>query len=293
MASFALDDDRRLDWHYIPKPRKGLPYKRLEPHQQKLADALLGSALSSRAIQKVANIRSLEPVLAEIEQGKGPIRDSELYYVSVFGDPHDAKAWAWSFEGHHISLNFTILADGSIVTTPSFLGANPAEVRHGPRTGFRALTREEDLGRELVTSLVDEQRAVAVVASSAPEEIVSGNSRKVARLPPSGLPVKALSGRQRDVLMTLIEEYTGNMTPALAESRMRAVKASGPDRTYFSWAGALEPGKPHYYRIQGEGFLVEYDKTQNEANHIHTVWRDYDGDFGVDHLGEHYKTAHT
>jgi hypothetical protein len=291
-ALFAFADDRREDWHYIPKPRKGVPYKQLDPEQRRLADALLGAGLSARGLQKVATIRSLEPVLNEEEQGRGPVRDSDLYYVSLFGEPQASAPWGWSVEGHHVSLNFTVAGSGLVASTPAFLGANPAEVRHGARKGLRTLASEEDLARMLVRSLDDDQRARAVVNTSAPGEIISANARKAEPVQPAGLQAKVLSGQQTEMLMNLLGEYAENMTSQIASARMSKVRAAGFDNIHFAWAGALEPGKAHYYRIQGPTFLVEYDNTQNDANHIHTVWRDFGGDFGLDLLADHYEKSH-
>jgi hypothetical protein len=291
-ASFAFADDRREDWHYIPKPRKGVSYKQLDPGQRRLADALLATGLSPNGRRKVETIRSLEPILNDQEQGRGPVRDAELYYVCLFGEPRASTPWGWSLEGHHVSLNFTVSAGGLVASTPSFLGANPAEVRHGPRTGLRALAAEEDLARTLVTSLDEEQRARAVVDANAPGEIITANSRKAERMPEAGLPAKMLSGRQAELLTRLLGEYAGTMSASVAAARMAKVRAAGVDNVRFAWAGGLERGRPHYYRIQGPTFVVEYDNTQSDANHIHSVWRDFDGDFGADLLADHYETSH-
>jgi hypothetical protein len=292
MALFPFDDDRRQDWHFIPKPRKGVPYKQLDPKQRRLADALIEAGLGQRGSQKVATIRSLEPILNEVEQGRGPTRDSELYYVSLFGAPQDSTPWGLSIEGHHISLNFTIIGGDRVASTPIFLGANPAEVRHGARKGLRALGPEEDTARALLKSLDGEQRARAIVNGSAPGDILSGNTRKAEPVQPVGLPVGSLSERQTELFMRLIEEYTGTMNSTIAATRLAKLRSAGMANVHFAWAGALEHGQPHYYRVQGPTFLVEYDNTQNDANHVHTVWRDFNGDFGQDLLADHYKDAH-
>lgn len=292
LALIGFDDDQRQDWYYVPKLRKGVPFKQLDPAQRRLADHLVEAGLSARGLHKVATIRDLEPILHEIEHGQGPVRDSEMYYVTLFGEPQDSAPWGWSFEGHHISLNFTMFQGGRVVSTPSFLGANPAEVRHGAHKGLRALSSEEDLARNLVASLDDAQRARAVISESAPSEILTANSRKAERAQPAGIQAATLSGRQSALLMSLLEEYAGGMAPSIAAARLDKVKAAGLSNLHFAWSGALERGKAHYYRIQGPTFLVEYDNTQNDANHVHTVWRDYEGDFGLDLLAEHYEKSH-
>jgi hypothetical protein len=234
---------------------------------------------------------SLDEVLKVMEQGKGPERDPEKYYFSVFGEPADTGTWGYRVEGHHVSLNFTVV-NGRVASSPNFFGANPAEVREGPRAGLRALKREEDLGREFVKSLTDAQRAIAIVEKKAYPDIITMASRKAALTgQPNGLPFAKLTVKQKDILGELIGEYAGNFPAPLAEARIEQFRKNQAS-LYFAWAGGIEKGDPHYYRIQTSAFLIEYDDTQNNANHIHSVWRDYEGDFGLDLLGDHYKASH-
>jgi hypothetical protein len=291
-AIFAFEDEQRFDWHFIPRSRKGIPVKELDPAQRQLANALLAAGLSQRGVTKATTIMSLDEVLREIEQGRGPVRDPELYYFTLFGQPQSKTPWGWRVEGHHLSLNFTILNAQHVASTPLFMGANPAEVQHGPRKGLRTLVAEEDAARELVKSLDDKQRAQAVVSASAPNDILSGNSRKADPLPPAGLPAAQLSQPQADVLMKLLQEYAASMPADLAAARIEKLRSAGFGKIFFAWAGGVERGQAHYYRIQGPTFLVEYDNIQNNANHIHTVWRDFNGDFGLDVLALHHKNAH-
>jgi len=291
-APFAFDDEQRLDWHFIPRPRKGLPFKDLDPVQRLLGQALLGAGLGQRGLIRAATIMSLDAVLRELEQGKGPARDPEMYFLSIFGDALSSKPWGWRLEGHHVALNFTMLDGKTIGSTPAFLGANPAEVLQGPRKGLRALAPEEDLARMLIKSLDDKQRAEAVVSQSAPSDILSTNLRKAEPLKPAGLQTSKLGQKQQEVLMTLLTEYGSRHAPDIAAARLDRVRAAGVGQIFFAWAGGFEKGQGHYYRIQGPSFLVEYDNTQNNANHIHTVWRDFGSDFGADLLGMHYKQDH-
>jgi hypothetical protein len=291
LASIAFDDGERQEWFYVPRLRKGIPYKQLDQAQRQLANALLNAGLSQQGFLKAATIMSLEPVLREMEQG-ALRRDAELYYFSLFGSPASSKPWGWRVEGHHISLNFTIVGDTKIASTPSFFGANPAEVRHGPRKGLRALHSEEDLARTLLQSLDGKQRSQAILSESAPGDILSTNSRKADPIKPPGLQANHLSGRQAELLMRLLNEYADNMASDIAAARMNRLRSAGFNQVHFAWAGPVERGQPHYYRIQGPTFLIEYDNVQNNANHIHSVWRDFNGDFGLDLLAEHYKNAH-
>jgi hypothetical protein len=291
-ATFAFDNDQRLDWHFIPRARKGIPFKDLDPAQRLLGSALLGGGLGQRGLIRAATIMSLDAVLREVEQGSGPVRDPDLYFLSIFGDAGSGKPWAWRLEGHHVALNFTLVEGKTISSTPAFLGANPAEVLQGPRKGLRALAAEEDLGRLLIKSLDDKQRSQAVVSQSAPSDILSTNLRKAEPLKPAGLQTARLGQKQQEIVMTLLSEYAARHAPDIAAARLDKVRAAGLGSIYFAWAGGFEKGQPHYYRIQGPSFLVEYDNVQNNANHIHTVWRDFDSDFGADLLAQHYKQAH-
>ena len=291
-ATFGFEDEQRLDWHFIPRARKGIPFKELDPAQRLLGNALMGAGLGQRGLIRAATIMSLDAILREMEQGKGPVRDPELYFLSIFGDARSPKPWGWRVEGHHIALNFTLVEGKHIATTPAFLGANPAEVLQGPRKGLRALAPEEDLARLLIKSLDDKQRAQAVVSQIAPADILSTNLRKAEPLKPAGLQTRKLGQKQQDILMTLLSEYASRHAPDIAAARLDRVRAAGLANIFLAWAGGFEKGQPHYYRIQGPSFLVEYDNIQNDANHIHTVWRDFNSDFGADLLALHYKQDH-
>ena len=290
-AVFDFKDDERMDWHFIPKPRKGLPLKDMTPTQQHLADALLSAGLSQRGYIKAVTIMSLEDVLRIIEHDDGVRRNPEGYYFSIFGEPSDKGTWGFRVEGHHVSQNFTIV-NGKIAGSPSFFGANPAMVLDGPRKGLRTLPLEEDLARGVIQSLAPDQRNVAIVDKEAYKDILTMASRKAALAgQPSGLQASKMNAKQRQLLQDLLDEYCNNMPDQLAQDREEKVKKAG-DKLYFAWAGGIDKGQPHYYRIQSPTFLIEYDDTQNNANHIHSVWRDYDGDFGLDLLKQHYETSH-
>jgi hypothetical protein len=217
------------------------------------------------------------------------IRDPDLYYFTIFGTPGSAS-WAWRYEGHHLSQNWTFAGGKAAATSPAFFGANPARVASGPLEGTRALAAEEDLAFAFLASLTEDQRRTAVVSATAPRDILTAASRRAERLGDEGLAANALTGPQQAALMKLIEEHAGAQPPALAAMRMRRVRESGLETLMFAWMGATErgPGNGHYYRIQGPSFLIEYDNTQNNANHQHIVWRDFAGDFGADVLAIHY-----
>jgi len=286
-ATFNFQTDERVNWHFVPQPRKGLPLAEMSPAQKHLAQVLLNSALSHRGYFKAVTIMSLEQILFYLEN-QSPRRNPELYYVSLFGKP-GPDAWGFRVEGHHLSLNFTVRGDVVLASTPSFLGTNPAEVRTGPRAGLRVLAGEEDLGRQLLSSLSPSQRAMAIITNVAPNDIISGNARKAARLEPLGLGADKMDSPQRQQLKALILEFLGRNRTELAEADWAKIQKAGWENVFFAWAGDAEPGRGHYYRVQGATFLLEYDNTQNNANHIHAVWRDLENDFGDDVLQRHYE----
>lgn len=290
-VTFQFKDDERLNWHFIPRERKGLPLLEMEPYQKHLAMALLNAGLSQTGFIKATTIMSLEDVLRGMEKDDGNRRNPQKYYFSIFGEPSESGVWGFRVEGHHLAQNFTIV-NGKVADSPSFFGANPAEVPDGPRKGLRALPREEDLGRDLILALDDGQKKVAVVSETAYKDILTAAERKASLTgQPSGLPASKLNDKQFAKLAALVEEYANNMPPAMAAARMAAFKKAGRNM-HFAWAGATTKGGPHYYRVQAPTFLIEYDDTQNNANHIHSVWRDYNGDFGLDLLAMHYKQSH-
>jgi hypothetical protein len=296
-ARFAFADPERQNWHAIPRPRKGLPIKDLTPGQRNLAWALLTTGMSHRGFSKAQQIISLEEVLRvlEVSRVNGPVRDPELYFLSLFGAPDAIGTWGWRFEGHHLSVNYTIVDGKGITGAPTFLGSNPAEVREGPRKGLRILAEEEDLGRRLVLSLSESQRKQAVVSGEAPGDIVTFGARKVdmgkVGALGAGISASALTPAQREMLLRLIEEYARWHRPEIADAELRRIHVAGFDKVSFLWAGGTDAQAGRYYRVLGPTFLIEYDNVQNQANHVHSVWRDAANDFGEDLLKQHYDTA--
>jgi Protein of unknown function (DUF3500) len=292
-AVFAFDSDERLHWHFIPNemfPRKGLTFKDMSEPQRTLAHDLLKTGLSQRGYLTATSIMELENVLRAIEGGGRFARDHEAYQISIFGTPGDKAAWGWRLEGHHVSVRFDVVGGSATASSPAFFGSNPAEVRDGPQKGTRVLGAEEDAGRALLDALDDAQRTTAVVLTEAPGDIVTMIAPKVDPLSPPGIKAAALTKTQREKLMQLVDVYAGLMAPDVAAERMERLRKAGADNITFAWAGETAKGKKHYYRVQGPTFLIEYDNTQNDGNHIHSVWRDFNGDFGRDLLREHLKS---
>jgi hypothetical protein len=286
-AMRPFDDRDRFDWHYTPRSRNGLALKDMDQAEREAVHGLLRAALSASGYRKVVNIIELELVLREIETF-GWMRDPERYHLTVYGRPDRAARWGWRFEGHHLSLNFTLAGEKLAVDTPSFFGANPATVAKGPRKGLRALGEEHDAGWALLESLNGEQRREALFEARTYGDIVTANKDKVEPLDAVGVPAAKLDERQRALLWKLIETYARSFEPGLAEARLARAREGGIEAIRFGWAGSTARGKPHYYRVQGLRFLIEYDASQNDGNHIHAVWRDFTGDFGRDLLREHY-----
>lgn len=289
-ASFEFTDEERKNWHFVPRARKGVMLKELNYEQRLLAHTLLSTGLSHRGYNKAVSIMSLEAVLAELEQGRGAVRDPELYFVSIFGKP-GVKPWGWRVEGHHLALNFTDTGKGTPIVTPNFFGANPGEVKSGPRAGTRVLAAEEDLARALVKMLTPEQRKIAVILEKAPADVFN-DPKRVEPTKPEGLPRAQMTPEQDAALLLLMKEYLFRARPDVAEADLARIEKAGKDKLFFAWAGGFERGEPHYYRIQGGHFVLEYDNTQNGANHVHSLWRDFDRDFGKDLLKEHRDAAH-
>ena len=304
-ASFAFDADERTHWHFIPTemfPRKGLLIRSMTEPQRALAHDLLKAGLSQRGYLTATSIIDLETVLKALEAAQrsaapepprgAPLeRDPDKYFFSIFGTPSAKDTWGWRVEGHHVSLHFTVVNGTLVASSPSFFGSNPAEVREGPKKGLRILGAEEDAARALLQSLDAAQRTRAIIDAAAPGDMVTMANVNISPLSPSGLPADAMTSAQRDVLMKLLDVYIGKMAGDIAEDRLARVRKAGVEKVAFAWAGDTERGKKHYYRVQGPTFLVEYDNTQNDGNHIHSVWRDFNGDFGRDLLREHLRSV--
>ncbi|MCL0029134.1 DUF3500 domain-containing protein, partial [Dehalococcoidia bacterium] len=282
-------------WYYPPLNRHGIALRDLDADQRSLAFSLMRSGLTERSFEQAKQIIKLEEILGPLEKEAGIIsfvRDPELYYFTVFGKPGGDAPWGWKAEGHHVSLNFSIWGDRIISATPFFFGANPAEVRKGPRKGLRVLDDRQDLAFELMNSLDQKQTSRAVVYREAPYDILTYNSTKVSLPPEEGLPGSAMNTTQMGILKSLIKIYVGQLAADLAEERMSRVEDEGFEGLHWAWGGPTLTNEPHYYRIQGDNFTVEFDNRQGNANHIHSVWRDVANDFAVDVLREHLILYH-
>lgn len=292
-AALPFEAPERTRWSYVPKDRPGVPLARLSAPQQALLDPLLKSALSAEGFSKAKSIVAHEAILRDLEREQGVFnwrrRDSGLFFTTLFGEPTPKAPWAWRFEGHHLSVNVTHLEGHTQIVAPLFMGSNPARVPSGPQTGLRILAAEEDLARELVRALPAERRSRAIISDRTFSDIVSRNDPKVHGIDLQGLPADEMSSNEQQLLRRLVELYAHRMTHAAAQEQLERIERAGFSKLHFAWAGGVDPGEPHYYRIHGPTVLIEYDNTQNDANHIHSVWRDLERDFGGDALRAHYR----
>jgi hypothetical protein len=284
-ASFAFDDPERLNWHFIPRTRKGLPFKEMTPEQRTLAFGLIQSGTSRSGAIKATTIMSLEAILRDLEKGSGPVRDPELYFVSVFGTPANKGTWGWRVEGHHLSLNF-VIRDGQVASaTPAFFGANPAEVRQGPRQGLRTLAEIEDRALRLYQALDEPQQKAALAAETAPADIPSntggqgGLTAKPPESEPAGVAASTFNEQQKRLLGELIEAYAGDMPDDVARAWLADVARAQDVR--FAWYGPADRSRPHAYTVRGSNFVIEFNNTQNDANHIHSLYRSRLTDFAL------------
>jgi hypothetical protein len=286
---FSLE--ARTDWHYTPRTRAGIPFKAMAPAQREAAQQLLAAALSGPGLLQVRAIIALEIALRELETF-GLARDPENYAFALFGQPSD-DAWGWRIEGHHLSLHFTLARGQVVATLPQFLGANPAEVPRdiagGPRRGQRVLGDHEDRAFAVLASLNAGQKARAIFSERPFGDIVTRNADALNPLAPVGIAFAELDAAQQALLLRLVEGLAGVAEASLAQERLERVRAGGLENLRFGWAGATRKGEPHYWRIQGPRFLIEWDNSG--GNHIHTVWRDAEADWGRDALKEHYQRS--
>ncbi len=294
-ALFPLNNEERFNWYFVPREkREGACFKYLTIEQRQAALSLLNTSLSEIGYKKATEIMALENILKEIENRSAGdnYRDALNYYFSIFGNPSDTKPWAWRIEGHHISINFTVVNGEIISSTPSFFGSNPGIVQTGEAKGKEILKQETALGFALVNSLTVDQKSKAVISETALPEIITGNKRKAELLTPLGINYATLTNVQQQLFNQLLNEYVNNYELGFSKKLMAKIQKAGIEKLSFAWAGSLTAGAGHYYRIQGPMLLIEYDNTQNNANHVHTTVRDLTNDFAEDILREHYQKEH-
>jgi hypothetical protein len=293
---FPFDGAEKYNYHFVPLERKGITFNEMNEAQQKAAYKLLQTCLSAEGVKKTKSIMQLDAVLKVLENRKPDdhFRDPGNYHISIFGIPAKNTIWGWRFEGHHISFNFSVDQQKLVAGTPGFLGSNPAIVLSGPKKGEQVLKEETDKGFSLLHSLTPQQLKIAVFDTAAPAEIFTLDKRQAMIEHPLGIAYTELTADQQQKLLALVNVYVHRYTKLFAEDMIKEIMAAGLGNIRFCWAGNLEPvlGKPTYYRVQGPTFIIEYDNTQNNANHVHSVLRDLKHDFGGDELLEHYQQSH-
>ena len=294
-ACFEYLDGERIFWYYPPMNRHGLALRDMESNQRELAFKLMSTGLTDRSFDQARQIIALEDVLGPLEKERGVKsfkRDPELYYFTVFGTPGGDDPWAWRAEGQHVSLHFSVWKDEIISMTPFFFGANPAEVRKGPKNGLRILSHREDIAFDLMDSFDEGQKKKAIIYGTAPYDIITYNSSKVSLPAEEGLSIAKMSGTQREIIKSLISEYINQVPEELAQKKYSELDKYGLENIHFAGGGATDPSGEHYYRLHGGNFVVEFDNRQNGANHIHSVWRDVDNDFAEDVMRQHLLAYH-
>ena len=294
--NYSYHDGERIFWYYPPLNRHGLALRDMSEEQRGLAYALMATGLTEDSNRQAQLIIEHEAVLGPLEEEQGHVtfrRDALLYSWTIFGDPgSDAEPWGWRVEGHHVSLHYSVWGDRVLSVTPFFFGANPAEVRKGPKQGLRILGTSQDIALELMESLDAGQKSRAIIYDEAPADIITFNSSKASLPKEEGLPATAMSGTQREMLMALASEYVTRIRSDLAEDKLNALRQGGLEKIHLAWGGPIDRTQPHYYRLHGGDFVVEYDNRQNGANHIHSVLRDVNNDFAADVLRDHLLLYH-
>ncbi len=293
-AQYSLDDKERFNWNFVPIQRNGVCFRTFTPQQRAAGLALLRASLSEQGYKKANSIMELENVLREIEgrSVSDNYRDPLNYYITIFGTPSKEMPWGWRMEGHHLAINFSSINNKIGSSTPTFWGSNPGIVPKGEEKGKEILKLETDLGFELCNSFSDEQKKKAVLAEKAYPEIIMTNKVKAQSIEPVGLAYTEMNVSQQKLFLRLLEVFIRNYQLDFSNKLMAKIEKAGIENLSFGWAGGFSPGPGNYYRIQGPMLLIEYDNTQNNANHVHTAIRDLTNDFAEDVLREHYLKEH-
>jgi hypothetical protein len=288
-AIFEFKNAERQNWHFVPMDREGVRFDALKPHQQHLAFGLLGSGLTQKGLLTATQIMTLEEILRS-RGGDPEVRNTEKYSIAIFGEPSPTEPWGWRFEGHHLSMNFSILGD-KVIGLPAFYGTNPAELKKGPLKGLRPLGEIEDAGRAFANSLVKTGHK-PVFSEEAPKEILTAQDSEAKRQEIQGVTSDKLDGEQIKQLLAIIDQVASMQRQEVTNDSLRKIHTTQRKKLHFAWGGSLERNGPHYFRIQGVDFIIEYANTQNDANHAHLVWRDLKNDFARDSLKKHYAEDH-
>lgn len=291
-ALLPFADQARRGWHYVPRRRPGLALRDMSAEQRELVSELLRTGLSAEGMRKAEGVILLEGVLADLT-GARSFRDPENYSLVLFGDPDGRAPWSWRFEGHHLSLSFTVVPGVGVAATPAFFGANPAMVPDGHRhRGLRLLDDEHTLAFALIGALPESARERAILQGRSFRDILTGPGREDSLRRMEGVPLAEMERDQRDTALALVDAFVGNMEASVADRERRRIREAGLDSLHFAWAGSTTPDAPHYFRLHGPTIVIEYDNTQGGANHVHSVWHDPTNPFGDDFLRRHHERDH-
>ena len=288
-AKFEFKNKERENWHFVPMDREGVRFDALKPHQQHLAFGLLGTGLTQKGLLTATQIMTLEEILRS-RGGDPKVRNTEKYNIAIFGDPSPTKPWGWRFEGHHLSLNFSLLGD-KVVGLPAFYGTNPAELKKGPLKGLRPLGEIEDAGRGFANSLV-KAGLKPVFSEKPPKEILTAQDSTAKAQEVQGVTSDKLNGEQVKQLLAIVDQVASMQRKEITNDVLRKIHTTQRKKMHFTWGGSLERNGAHYFRIQGVDFIIEYANTQNDANHAHLVWRDLKNDFARNSMKKHYAEDH-
>lgn len=300
---FPKDDPERRNWSNLPHtlyPRKGISMGELSAEQRIKAHHLIQSGLSSQGYLKTSGIMQLDEVLLHLsgqDKAKKPMFGLKYYWISFLGEPSATQPWGWQLDGHHLALNFSVVGSG-VAVTPTFMGSDPHEVRDGLHAGWRVLGAEDDQGLALMRALRPDQQKKALIRTEAPADVLAGAGKDQVRPPVEGIPFGELDDAQKMRLMRLVEEYVRNYAADLAVGQLDRINRAGWDKVTFAWAGPVGPSAPYYYRIQGPAVLIEFDnnhppgRREGPINHIHSVYRDPQNDYGEDLLRRHLEESH-
>lgn len=288
-ASFEFKNKERENWHFVPMDREGVRFDALKPHQQHLAFGLLGTGLTQKGLMTATQIMTLEEVLRS-RGGDPEVRNTEKYNIAIFGSPSPTKVWGWRFEGHHLSLNFSLIGD-KVIGLPAFYGTNPAELKKGPLKGLRPLGEIEDAGRRLAKDLIKAGNS-PVFSEKAPKEILTAQDSTAKVQEIKGTTSDKMDGEQVKQTLAIVSQVASMQRGEITNETLRKINTTQRKKLHFAWGGSLERNGPHYFRIQGVDFIIEYANTQNDANHAHLVWRDLKDDFARNSLQKHYAENH-
>lgn len=287
-----FESAKRFDWHYFPRSRPGATLADLSGPERKALDDVLAGLLSPRGLKAIEGAIRLERVLGELT-GNLSYRDPEDYAMVMFGDASSGQPVAFRFEGHHLSVSAVVIPGIGIAVTPVFIGANPAKVPTGHKhAGFRLYGEEEDKAFSLIQSLDGAAKEKAVIGASGLGDVVAGPGRETSLKSFEGAPLSALSEGQRAGVLGIAGMFISTMREPIAKGILGRVRQDGADGLHFAWAGGLNQGEPHYFRIHGPSVLIEYDNSRSGANHVHAVWIDPREVFGRDMLARHNRDAH-